>query len=83
MVADLLDCTRTRLGAGLPITPAAAHLGQICRHAVDELSAFHPERTLCINCSGDLDGEWDAPRLAQLVSNLVVNAIQHGAAQPP
>lgn len=32
--------------------------------------------------SGDLLGEWDSDRLAQLVSNLVGNAIQHGEGSP-
>jgi signal transduction histidine kinase len=32
--------------------------------------------------SGDLRGEWDADRLAQVVSNLVGNAIQHGGGTP-
>jgi signal transduction histidine kinase len=28
--------------------------------------------------SGDLHGEWDAPRLEQVISNLVGNSLRHG-----
>ena len=32
---------------------------------------------------GDLRGEWDGDRIAQLLSNLLRNAVQHGAASDP
>jgi len=83
MVNDLLDFTRTRLGAGLPLSPIPAHLGHVCRETIQELEAYHPDRALKMECSGDLRGEWDAPRVAQLVSNLVANAIQHGESDEP
>lgn len=78
MVQDLLDFTRTRLGGGLPIEPAAADFGRVCRQVVDELEAFQPEHVLRVHCEGELAGEWDEHRLGQLVSNLVSNAMQHG-----
>lgn len=80
MVSDLLDLTRTRLGQGIPISKGRVDLAAVCRRAVDELHAFHPERTLLLECEGDLSGEWDQDRLAQIVSNLVGNALQHGNA---
>ena len=83
MVNDLLDFTRTRFGGGLPINRVPADLCQVCREVMDELEAFHPERELRIDCTGNLRGEWDVPRLSQLVSNLVANAIQHGAPETP
>lgn len=83
MVDDLLDFTRTRLGSGLPIAPVRSDLGQICSDTVGELEAFHPDRTLRLECSGELKGEWDTRRMSQLVSNLVANAIQHGWRDTP
>lgn len=80
MVEDLLDFTRTRLGTRLPIAPAEADLAEICRQTIDELQAFHPDSALRLECAGELAGHWDAPRIAQLLSNLVANAIQHGPA---
>ncbi len=43
--------------------------------------AFHPSADIRYEAEGDLQGEWDADRLAQLVSNLVGNALEHGGEQ--
>jgi len=83
MVDDLLDFTRAQLGGGLPVEPRSVHLGQLARHVVDELDAFHPERELRVECTGDVRGLWDEQRLAQVISNLAANAIQHGDPQAP
>lgn len=78
MVDDLLDFTRTRMGGSLPIEPASANLADVCRQAVEELEAFHPDRQIRMRCEGDMLGQWDVRRVAQLVSNLVANAVEHG-----
>lgn len=83
MIDDLLDFTRTRLGTALPMALGPMDMGEACRNVVDELRAFHPDRQLSLNCSGDLSGRWDGPRIGQLVSNMVANAIQHGQADTP
>lgn len=83
MVNDLLDLTRTRLGAGIPITCKPTDLAAVCRQVISELQTTHPETHLTLNCSGDLQGEWDSDRLAQVVSNLVANALQYGTPKSP
>lgn len=83
MIADLLDVTRTRLGESLPINPGPAELGSICRQVIEEARAYHPEQVISFEASGLLEGTWDEARIGQLVSNLVENAIQYGAADRP
>lgn len=83
MVGDLLDLTRTRLGAGIPIARAPTDLAAVCREVLEEAQAQHPTRTLHLEAPGSLEGDWDSGRMAQVVSNLVMNAIQHGREDTP
>src|ERR1051326_1151396 len=82
MIADLLDLTRTRLGGTIPLTTADADLQSVCEEVLLEIQASHPDRTARFESSGDITGKWDADRLAQVVTNLVVNALEHGANAP-
>jgi diguanylate cyclase (GGDEF)-like protein len=50
----------------------------LMQHVV-EAEAAHPGVGLVFEHRGNLVGDWDADRLLQVVSNLVGNAIQHGA----
>jgi signal transduction histidine kinase/CRP-like cAMP-binding protein len=83
MVRDLLEYTRSQLGQGIPITLQAANIRSICETAQDEVRAAHPNCVLHLETSGNLEGRFDAARLHQVLSNLLNNAIQHGAADSP
>ena len=83
MISDLLDFTRTRLGNGIPIVCRDVDLEAVCREAVEEIAAFHPEVVLRFKASGELHGNWDRGRIAQMLSNLVANAFQHGLETAP
>lgn len=78
LVSDLLDYTRSRLGAGIPIMPTACDLGVVCHEAVDAIQASHPELRFELESSGDLRARADAGKLGQALANLLGNAVQHG-----
>jgi signal transduction histidine kinase len=83
MISDLLDFASTRLGDLLPVTRARMDLGEACRAALEEMVAFHPDRNVELDARGDLSGFWDPARIAQMLSNLLGNAVEHGAAEGP
>src|SRR5690348_8358050 len=76
MIKDLLEYTRTRLGRAIPIAPEADSMEKICRTAVDEIRAAHPERQFLLDTKGALEGHFDGERLQQVLSNLLNNAVQ-------
>lgn len=78
LVGDLLDFTRSRLG-GIPVSRAEMNMERVVRNLVDEILAAHPERKIQVETSGELRGCWDEDRISQALSNLVSNAVQHGA----
>jgi len=79
MINQLLEFTRARLGGGFPLMLARTDLGDICRNIVDELR-LSASAEIRLDVAGDLTGTWDADRLAEVVSNLTANAIDHAAA---
>jgi signal transduction histidine kinase len=83
IISELLDFTRTRLGAGIPIVREDMDMEAVCQQTVDEIAAFHPGAIVRFEASGQLRGKWDKGRIGQALSNLVGNAYQHGAEGVP
>lgn len=77
MIRDLLDFTQARLGSGIPLGRKPTELHGIVRRVVEEIEIAHPDRTFSLRHVGDAQGEWDADRLAQVVGNLLSNAIAY------
>ena len=78
LVNDLLDFTQARLGNGIPVTRQPSDVHQIARQVVEEMQAAFPKRQLRRDGSGDGAGEWDPDRIAQLLTNLISNALKYG-----
>ena len=83
LITDLIELTRIRLGEGIAIKPVATSMRRICTIAVEEMQVIYPKRVFQIDCDDDLPGEWDEARLGQVLSNLLGNAVQHGARETP
>jgi len=83
LITDLLEFTRTRLGSGIPIAWSECDVRKVCEEALEAVRASYPEREFVQQFSGRLDAQADAPRLHQALSNLLNNAVQHGARHAP
>lgn len=83
MIEQLLDLSRARLGGGIPVTPADMQLKDVAEKVVAEHQAASPGREVTLETMGALEGSWDEPRLAQVLSNLIGNALEHGVSDTP
>jgi len=83
MIAQLLDFTRVRVGRGLQLQRTALDLAELGAHVIDELRTAHTGSRIDVQSRGAAHGHWDGDRIAQVVSNLVGNALEHGRAGAP
>ena len=83
MIHDLLDFTQARLGGGLSVLRVPGDFHAIVRQVVEESQVSNPGRSLRLVQTGSGEGVWDADRLAQLVSNLLSNAVHYSPSDSP
>jgi signal transduction histidine kinase len=83
MIGTLLDFTESRFTERLPIAPEPTDIHETCRSVVEELLAAERDRAIELELRGDGRGVWDPARMAQVVSNLVANALKHGSVNAP
>jgi signal transduction histidine kinase len=83
LINDLIDFTRTHLGPGIPIQARQGDVVAVCEEVVNELCTFHPEQPLELQVPPRIDAVFDEGRIAQMLSNLIGNAIQYGSADAP
>lgn len=83
MLRDVLDFTQARLGGGIPMAPREVDLMELVRQVVDEVQQAHPDRRLQVDGPGAAWLWCDPDRLAQVITNLVNNALAYGDALCP
>jgi signal transduction histidine kinase len=84
LIENVLDFARGRLGGGIPVVrqpePQLAH---VLVHVIAELTAIHPDRKVDAKIDIVKPVSCDAGRIAQLLANLLSNALVHGAVDQP
>jgi phosphoserine phosphatase RsbU/P len=84
LIDNVLDFARGRLGGGIALERNAdAPLEPVLHQVIDELRLSSPGRQIEVEYSIDVPVNCDRGRIGQLVSNLVGNAITHGATNVP
>ncbi|MDM0000588.1 PAS domain-containing sensor histidine kinase [Variovorax sp. J22P240] len=78
LIEELLDFTLARVGRGLAVSPARLDLHALVAGIVDELRLAFPERTIVHHAEGEGECTADSDRVAQLLGNLVGNAMAYG-----
>jgi signal transduction histidine kinase len=84
LINDVLDLARGRLGDGIGIDIADVDRIEACLSAVViELQDARPERKIIARFDVERTVRCDVARVQQLASNLLANALTHGAAASP
>jgi signal transduction histidine kinase len=79
LIDNVMDFARARLGGGFEIERRAdANVREAILLAVDELRLANPDREIVADVALDEAVACDSGRVAQLVSNLLANALRHG-----
>lgn len=81
---NVMDFTHGQMGKGIPIKRVpCSNLAEVLKHTVAELESNYHKRTFISNI--DVTGviHCDTGRLAQLLSNLLINALVHGDSSQP
>lgn len=84
LIDNVLDFARGRLGGGIPVElDAHASVERTLLQVVDELRVSYPEREVVAELHVTGSVPLDHRRIAQLLSNLLGNALVHGATERP
>jgi len=83
LIDDILDFARGRLGGGITLHRDAQPLEPVLEQVVDELRTASPQRVIETSFEITRPFNCDRTRIGQLASNLIGNALTHGARDQP
>jgi signal transduction histidine kinase len=84
LIDDVMDFARGRLGSGLTLKlDADEPLEPTLVQVVQELQSTHPDRRVDLVVALDEPVRCDRARIAQLLSNLLANALTYGGSSQP
>jgi sigma-B regulation protein RsbU (phosphoserine phosphatase) len=80
LIDNIMDLARGRLGGGIALNRSDCALEPILLQVVQELRVAWPDRIIETDIALRERVNCDPSRLSQLLSNLIANALTHGAA---
>lgn len=83
LVNNVLDFARGRMGGGFPISRRRVNLEPMLKQVAQEIRDLYPDRRVDFEASGIQAVSCDPERMGQLLSNLLSNALVHGAKEAP
>jgi len=83
MIDDIMDFARGRLGGGMTLIVEPVEVDALVAQVVDEVASGRPDRAVRFVPAGVGTAPLDRSRVAQMLSNLVSNAVEHGAHGEP
>lgn len=79
LIADMLDFTAAKLGAGVTVRPQWIDLHSTVAQALADLGVVYPESQIRHVATGSAACMADPERIKQLLGNLITNAVTYGA----
>ncbi|MDO8371294.1 MAG: sensor histidine kinase [Polaromonas sp.] len=83
VIEHVVDFTRVQSEGMMPIRPVPGDLVDQFGKVLAETRVRYPRSLLSLESTGDFNGFWDEGRMGQLLSNLLGNALTHGAPDEP
>lgn len=84
LIDNMMAHAKARLGGGIRVSRTSdAPLKESISQVVEEICAGSPGVDVHLDLSFDQPVHCDAPRIAQAISNLLSNAVRHGAPSTP
>jgi sigma-B regulation protein RsbU (phosphoserine phosphatase) len=83
LIETIMDFARTKLGGGLVLNQEDIVLEPVLQQVIEELQTSFPEKVIYTHFNNKQRVHCDSYRVAQVFSNLLANAITHGAPDKP
>ncbi len=83
LIDSIMDLARGRLGGGITLDRKPTDPEELLEQVVAEVRAGFPSRVIVTDFDLTSDIDCDPVRVSQLASNLIANAVSHGAPDEP